>query len=403
MKRPVPSAIAALVAIVLTVSANPGAQTGSRNATTIPFELATRHIMVKVTIGQSRPLSFILDTGADSAIIKIDVARELGLKLEGTVGIGGAGAGTQTGQFVRDASWSLVGLRGFSQPLALAIPLTELSTAMGRSIDGIIGGQFIRQFVLELDYQARQLTLHDRKSFKYQGTGETVPIELYQGHPVVTATVTPIDRAPSTRKFVLDIGSGGALILHSPFAREQNLPDPAMTTIRVIGSAGAGGRTNGRIGRVASLQIGSFTLDHPITMFSEDKAGAFANQLLAGNIGAQIANRFRLFFDYERLQLTLEPSSTFKDPFERAFSGLALRTEAPEYRVIRVHEVLEDSAATDAGVEVGDVIAAINGKPSDELTMSAIAEMFEKPVTYELTIRRGSDVITKSLTPRKMI
>ena len=330
MRRPAQPAIAALIAIVLAISAHPGAQTATRNATTIPFELATRHVMVKVTIGQSRPLSFVLDTGADVAIIRTEVAKELGLKLGNTVGIGGAGAGTQTGHLVRDASWSLVGLRGFSQPLVLAIPLLELSSAMGRPIDGIIGGQFIRQFVVELDYQTRQLTLHDRKSFKYDGTGETVPIELYQGHPIVSATVAPVDRAPVTRTFMLDIGSGGALILHSPFAREQNLPDPAMITVPVIGSAGAGGRTAGRIGRVASLRIGRFTLDHPITMFSEDKAGAFANPLFAGNIGAQIANRFRLFFDYERLQLILEPSVKFKDPFDRAFSGMALRAAAPD-------------------------------------------------------------------------
>jgi hypothetical protein len=35
-----------------------------------------------------------------------------------------------------------------------------LSSAIGRSMDGIIGGEFIRQFVVELDYGARRLTLH---------------------------------------------------------------------------------------------------------------------------------------------------------------------------------------------------------------------------------------------------
>jgi hypothetical protein len=270
-------------------------------------------------------------------------------------------------------------------------------------VDGIIGGQFIREFVVELNYQTRQLTLHDRKSFKYQGTGDTVPIEMYQGHPVVTATVTAVNGTPQTRKFMLDIGSGGTLILHSPFAREQGLPDPAMTTVPVIGAAGAGGRTNGRVGRVASLQIGRFTLAQPITMFSEDRAGAFANATLAGNIGAQIASRFRLFFDYERLQLILEPSSTFADPFDRAFSGLALRYVTPDYRVIGVEELMEHSAATDAGIEVGDVLIAIDGKSTDQWPLPAINELLERPATYQLTIRRGSETITKSLTPRKMI
>ena len=43
----------------------------------IPFELATRHILVKVTVNHSRPLTFILDTGAGSAIMRLDVANEL--------------------------------------------------------------------------------------------------------------------------------------------------------------------------------------------------------------------------------------------------------------------------------------------------------------------------------------
>jgi len=402
-QHPVPSAIKVLIAVLVAAAAHPIAQTASKNATVIPFELKSRHIVVKVTIGTSRPLAFILDTGADAALVRTEVAQELGLKLEGTVGIGGAGGGRQSGQFVRNASWSLVGLRGFTQPVALAIPMTELSSAMGMSIDGIIGGQFIRQFVVELDYQARQLTLHDRKTFKYDGTGDVLPIEMYQGHPVITATVTAVNGAPQTRKFVLDIGSGGSLILHSPFVREQSLPDANMPTLPVIGAAGAGGRTNGRIGRVASLEIGRFKFDQPFTMFSEDSAGAFANSVLAGNIGAQIASRFRLFFDYERLQLILEPSSTFGDKFDRAFSGLALRAVAPDYRVIRVEETMEHSAATASGIDVGDVVTAIDGKSADQLTLPVINEMLERAVTYQLTIRRGSETITKSLTPRKMI
>jgi hypothetical protein len=92
---------------------------------TIPFELSTRHVIVKVTINHSRPLSFVLDTGDDVAIVRMDVAKELGLKLEGRANIRGAGAGTQEASCVRDANWSLVGLAGFSQPVRLALPMPE--------------------------------------------------------------------------------------------------------------------------------------------------------------------------------------------------------------------------------------------------------------------------------------
>ena len=161
--------IAALL-IVAGLGAQPGARrqerSGAPDVIAIPFELAGRHIIVKVTVGSSRPLSFVFDTGAHAAIIRMDVAKELGLRLEGDVRSGGAGPGTQTGSFVRGARWSLVGLPGVTQPLSLALPLPELSPAAGRSLDGIIGGEFIREFVVELDYQAKALRLHKPESFR---------------------------------------------------------------------------------------------------------------------------------------------------------------------------------------------------------------------------------------------
>jgi hypothetical protein len=354
-------------------------------------------------VNKSRPLSFVLDTGATAAIIRMDVAKELGLSLHGTANIGGAGPGTQSGRQVQNATWSLVGLDAYTEPVRLALPLPVLSSALGRDVHGIIGGEFIKQFVLELDYQARTLRLHNRETFVYSGQGETLRLEFESnGHPVLTATLTSSGGQAFEQRFVLDIGSGMALILHSPFVVQQNLLGPQSKTIRAIG-AGAGGRTVGRMGRVAALRIGRFTIDNPITMFSEDKAGAFANASLAGNIGAQIASRFRLFLDYGRRRIILEPSPTFADPFDRAFSGVGLRAEGPNYRTFRVHEVLEQSPATDAGLVEGDTITSIDGTPAADLTLSQIYDMFEKPVSYELTIRRGEQTFKTTLTPKRLI
>jgi membrane-associated protease RseP (regulator of RpoE activity) len=332
------------------------------------------------------------------------VAERLGLKLEGEVIAGGAGPGRQTGHFVRNSRWSLVGLEGFSQPVSMALPLPELSAAMGRPLDGIIGGEFIKQFVVEVDYQALTIRLHDPATFIYRGAGETIPIDFVNvTHPVVTATVTPVGGEPVERKFIVDIGAGQALTLHSPFVEERQLLGPGSTTFRALGGAGAGGRTVGRFGRVESLRIGSFTLTRPITMFSQDKAGAFANPALAGNLGAQIMTRFRTYFDYSRKRLILEPSLTYRDSFDRAFSGVALRAAGSDYRTFRVLDVLEDSAASEAGLKEGDVIVAIDDRPAERLTISIIQELFEKPVSYAVTLRRGEQTLKVTLTPRPTI
>jgi len=396
----------ALVAFVVggTVPRAGDVQSAAPAPITIPFELVSRHIIVPVRVNRSRPLSFVLDTGATRAIIRMDVAKELGLSLEGNVSGGGAGEGRQTGQLVKGATWSLVGLERVSQPVVLALPMPELSPALGRDVDGIIGGEFLRQFVVETDYQARFIRFHDPRTFVYHGAGEMVPIEFTpDGHPAVKATVTPQGASPIERSFMFDIGSGAALVLHSPFVAEYRLPGPDVKTLRAIGGAGAGGRTAGRLGRVAALKIGSFSISNPITLFSEDKAGAFANPSLAGNIGARIASRFRIFFDYGRRRMILETSPTFAEPIDYAFSGIALRAERPDYHTFRVREVLEASPATEAGLAVGDVIVSVDGTTADKLTLAAINEMLEKPAARELVIRRGEETIRTTLTPKRLI
>src|ERR1700704_547257 len=84
---------------------------------TIPFELANRHIILRVQVDNSRPLSFVLDTGDQFSVINLDRAKELGLKLQGEIRAGGAGSAVSTGAFVRGSLFTLPGFSGFSQPL----------------------------------------------------------------------------------------------------------------------------------------------------------------------------------------------------------------------------------------------------------------------------------------------
>jgi len=374
---------------------------------TVPFEYANRHLVVQASVSGSQPLPFVLDTGAGSAIIKLERARALGLELYGTVGVGGAGSGrASTGSQVRGASWTMPGVPRFSQPVTFALPLAGLASGLGRDADGIIGSEFIKQFVVEIDYEASHLRLHDKGSFRYAGPGESVPLQFNSdGHPTIEAIVTPLGGAPIAGRFLFDTGSGGAVVLHTPLVTRHRLLDDSATnqTIRLIGAQGAGGSIAGRIGRLAEIRIGAFRIAKPITMFSQDQAGSFANADLAGNIGNQIASRFRIFLDYGRRRMILESSPTFAEPFDRAFSGLAFRAEGADYRTFRIRDVLERSPASEAGLQPGDVIAEVDGKPASAFTLTALIEMFERPVAYVLTVRRGEQTLTTTLTPRKMV
>ena len=378
-------------------------QAAQESVVTIPFELATRHIMMKVKVGDV-PLSFILDTGDKYAIINLERANQLGLNLEGQVRVGGAGTETSLGAFVRNSTFTIPGLAGFSQPLNMALPIGGMSSRLGQDFDGIIGSEFIKEYVIEIDYQKRVLKLHDKDKFVYSGSGQSIPVQVNgAGHPILEAEVTPIGGEPVKGKFVLDIGSGGALVLHSPFVTQLGLLHPNLKTIKALGMGGAGGTVTGRLGRISELKIGNFKINAPITMFAEDKAGAFANTGLLGNIGMQIASKFRIFLDYKHERIIFEPNDNFAMPYDRAYAGIALRAEAADYRTFRIDDILENSPASEVGLQKNDVITEVDGKPAAKLTLSNLNEMLERPVAYKLTIQRGERTLKITLTPRKLV
>jgi membrane-associated protease RseP (regulator of RpoE activity) len=274
---------------------------------------------------------------------------------------------------------------------------------LGQDFDGIIGCDFIKEFVVEIDYQAKHIKLYDKDKFVYSGPGESIPIQVNSaGHPILEAEVTPIGSPATKGRFVLDIGSGGALALHSPFVAERQLLAHQPKTIKALGG-GAGGEIKGQIGRVTELKIGTFRIKNPITMFSEDKSGAFANTELLGNIGTQITSRFKLFLDYGRNRIIFEPNAAFAKPFDRAFDGMSLMAEGKDYRTFRVREVIPETPAAEAGLQVNDIIIAIDKRPATEFNLSQIHEMFEQQNSYRLTVRRGEQTLEVKLTPRRIV
>lgn len=201
----------------------------------------------------------------------------------------------------------------------------------------------------------------------------------------------------------MDLGSGAALALYSPFVRQRQLLGPHLKTIKALGAGGAGGQISGQIGRVSQLKIGRFSISSPLTLFSEDKAGAFASSALLGNIGAQIMSKFRIWLDYDRERVILEPNETFAKPFDRAYSGLSIQAEGKDYRTFRITDVLENSPASAAGLQKDDIITAVDGKQAAELTLTKLGEMLERSTTYKLSVRRGEQTLQVKLTPARLV
>jgi len=367
------------------------------SALRIPFELFGSLILLQVRVKGSGPLRFILDTGADTSVIDAQRAKTLRLKPQGKIVATGA-AGSAEATFTKGVSISLSGVELTGQTIYV-LPLEFLS-GLGRKIDGVLGNDVLKKFVVEIDYLTGTINLYEPQSYRYSGSGESIPLTMDDGLLFVRASVTPQGLAPIEAKFEIDSGSTGAVLLNTPFVQRHNLLATVPKTVET-NSGGVGGTAKMHRGRVNNVRLGRFVIDHPITHFSQATQGDYASSKYDGLIGDQILRRFKTIFDYSRRQMILEPNSHFAEPYEIDMSGIELVADGDE---LLIDEVDVDSSAAEAGVKGGDILLAINGRPAAEFTLDQIRTMFmQDGKEYLLSLKREGKVLEIKLRLKRII
>ena len=297
--------------------------TSGSSALNIPFKIVNNHIYLEVSINNSKPLWFLLDTGAGN-IINQRHAQALGLKLVPAGQTMGVGEGVADVFFTDNLSYSLPGATVTRQKFAVlsfdgveecltkldvdlqgrVTPRTQARDRAEVPIDGLLGSEFFRLFVVEIDYATKMINLHDPDKYRYQGGGEKIPIEVTSRH---IYTRMSISSSPSalTGRFMIDSGSALSVLLNSPFVEQHKLLPPASQTtpFRVCG---IGGDSQTQIGKVSEVQLGNIKLENPVTVFSQAQNGVLASTHFSGQIGNAFLRRFKVVFDYSRKVMILE-------------------------------------------------------------------------------------------------
>jgi C-terminal processing protease CtpA/Prc len=105
-----------------------------------------------------------------------------------------------------------------------------------------------------------------------------------------------------------------------------------------------------------------------------------------------------------RRRLVLEPNAHFAEPIEYDMSGIRFRAEGSDLRTFRVYQVLKESPAAEAGLRVGDVLAAIDGVPASKFSLDEVYKMLKQQEReYKLDVRRGSETFFVKLKMKRII
>jgi hypothetical protein len=296
------------------------------NALKIPFKLYNNHIYLRVAINGSAPLWFVLDTGAVN-IIASKHAKVLGLKLTRGGQAVGNGEKKQDWFTTENVTFALPGVTVAGQKSGVMDweGLEECSnevdvdaqghiTKRQRSrqgderqpFDGVLGDEFFRLFVVEIDCAAQEMNLYQPKAYEYKGSGKSVGLEVRPRWIFVRTQIASSKQRNVTGLFMIDTGFMGALLLHRPFVEKNGLlpPENESTPFELCG---IGGGSPTRMAQLESLRLGSMDVGSPITMFSQAKEGNLVSTDYDGLIGNAILRRFNLVFHYSRSRMIIEP------------------------------------------------------------------------------------------------
>ena len=367
------------------------------NSAKIPIELDNNIIFVRARVNGSRPLKFIFDTGASVSMVNADLIAELKLKVEGQADGTATGGAIHVG-LVNGVSLSVEGAEVTNQIVATL----ALDKSPCVQFDGIIGYDFINQFIVEIDYPNSVINLYNPKTYTYSGDGKVVPLLLTGRRTPLAEVNIFLDGGRSVvSQLEVDTGGDSAFVFSSPFVKKNRLAESLSTSIKGTG-VGAGGEQKRVVGRVKRIQLGPFMIDGPIVNLEQDTEGDAKEG--GGIIGGEVFRRFKLILDYAHQRMILEPNPAFNDPYEVAMSGILFGSNEEDCNESKVEGVEPNSPAAAAGLQPGDIITAVDGKAIKAISSDEFERLWlQNGKEIRLTIKRGTEILEKRMILKRLI
>jgi len=283
----------------------------------LPVLITENGILFQAKVNDSPdPLYFTIDSGAAATYFDTGTAKRLGMIPSGEGNVQGAGEGAVKVQHLKNVRFELPGLTTVHPE----INTTDLSglekEGWGHPIGGFFGYDFIRQFVMTIDYDNALLTLSDPGTFKYHGSGGIIPIQFLTRQPYIPGIIK-VPGVPATKAmFLVDSTS-------SDGANHQLIRKSTGPLRHTRGGIGLGQASETVAGRLDYFKIGKFIIRGAPSLPFRDEGET------TGQIGSAILNRFKVTFNYSKGQLILETGKKYGQSFPALNGGQNLPSDLP--------------------------------------------------------------------------
>jgi hypothetical protein len=160
------------------------------------------------------------------------------------------------------------------------------------------------------------------------------------------------------------------------------------------------GRTACRIERFA---LGELGVTRPV-VHHFGTAGFGGKTEPDGMIAIDFLRRFRVFLDYGRGRMILEPNGSYADAPSFDASGLRVQRIPNTPDALRIYEVLPATPAAEAGLQASDLVVALDGIPAARLSPGMVQEALTRDGRQSsLLIERADEVFAVRLKLRRLL
>ncbi len=410
----------------------------------ISFDLINNIVVIPVEVNGT-PLSFLLDTGVKSTIIfSLNTQDSVALNKTKPINIRGLGDGG-----------FLKGLKSEDNEIKIGDAVSKnhtiyvifenslnLSPRMGVPINGIIGLDFFKSFIVKTNYISKRLKFYKPETYSYRECRrcQVFNLDFFKDKPYINLTVQ-LGKKEEDVTLLLDSGSSDALWL---FETEGYLSENPKNYFKDFLGLGLSGHIYGKRSRLDKAQLGDFSMENVNVAFPNKEATENLELYIErnGSLGGDFLRRFTMTMDYPNKRVMFKRNRNFSDPFHYNMSGLTVEHDgvdvyterstrkeskidglgnerASGYNVYDIYskteiflvpryivaEVRENSVAQQSGIIKGDEILKINGRPSHKYKLYDLNALFssEEGKRINLEVKRNERVFKVSFRLEKVL
>jgi hypothetical protein len=339
---------------------------------TLPFRPANEpnRVIVDLSPSEGRRLEMMLDTGASDSVVTPRMARELGVSVRRT----------------KSTKYRKNTVLGRDIQFWVDTETSDTGSRTGWEY-GLIGGEFLDDYVVEIDFPNRKVRFLDPKKYTTPESADAPDEAVIPVKIVANRILIPVELDGKKVELLFDTGAPDTMVLSGDAATKLGVD------VATLPSFGTGGTVLGpmeqRFHEAKEFRIGGFA-SGPFPVVVAPKGWY---NIGAGNdsvIGVDAVRPFVVRIDYARKRLWLKRTGDPAVTFFGADYAAAKKVGAlltPFQGAMFVYLLPTDGPAAAYGLRSGDAIVPVAGEK-----LQTLDEIVERIVgRQELTVSRRNE------------